>query len=254
MPLKQNADLDEIEKMFVELNSKIDGVISEAKEIHAKLDAVTTEQKKLLEKIEEENEQLRAEMCKLSARCDRLEDEHRRRNWIISGIPLDADQTEIENFRNSAGNIGLTKNVIDAMKIEQVIRMKKKASGKPGDVIVKFGNVSDKMCVLKAARISKPKDLYVKEDFSLNVRIVRKNLLKPMLNARKMKLKAFMIADKLIVDKDGKKNTYTYSAQEAGLKVVSKNFNLDPFQLLSVEHGDDEDVAEDEEELNTSEH
>ena len=75
-----------------------------------------------------------------------------------------------------------------------------------------------------------------------------------MLNARKLKLKAFMVADKLIVDKDGKKNTYTYSVQEEGLKVVSKNFNLDPFQLLSVEHGDDEGDAEGEEISNTGEH
>ena len=55
MPPKPNSDLEEIKRMFVELNTKIDGVVTETKDIHAKLVAVSTEQTKLLEKMEEEN-------------------------------------------------------------------------------------------------------------------------------------------------------------------------------------------------------
>ena len=78
-------------------------------------------------------------------------------------------------------------------------------------------------------------------------------MLKPMLNAReKLKLMAFMVADKLIVEKDGKKNTYTFNVQEDGLKVVRKEFRLELSQLLSVEHANEDDTEE--EYLDTGEH
>ena len=78
-------------------------------------------------------------------------------------------------------------------------------------------------------------------------------MLKPMLNARgKLKLKVFMVADKLIVEKDGKRNTYTFNVQEDGLKVVRKEFRLELSQLLSVEHANED--AMEEEYLDTGEH
>ena len=158
MPPKPNSDLEEIKRMVVELNTKIDGIVIETKDIHAKLVAVSMEQTKLLERMEEENKQLRTEIKMLSSRCDRLEDEQRRKNLIISGIPISADHNEIVNFKNHADKIGLAKELVEALGIEQVVRMKRKTSGQPGDVIVKFRNISDKLCILKAARKTKPKD------------------------------------------------------------------------------------------------
>ena len=56
-----------------------------------------------------------------------------------------------------------------------------------------------------------------------------------MLNARKMDLKAFLMFDKLVVEKNGKRNVYTYEPNEEGLKIVQTKFKLDPSKLLNIE-------------------
>ena len=65
----------------------------------------------------------------------------------------------------------------------------------------------------------------------------------PMRNARKMNLKAFLMSDKLVVEKDGKRNLYTYDPTEEGLKVLKTTFKLELPLLLNVE----EDQADDDE-------
>ena len=135
-----------------------------------------------------------------------------------------------------------------SVKINQINRMKKKTSGEPGDIIVKLCNLSDKVNSLKAAKITKSKNFYLREDFSWETRNIRKHLTTPLLNARKEKLKAYLRADKLIVEKDGKKNIYTYDETEDGLKTLQNNFKLDLANLLAEELDETEIGLDDENE------
>ena len=159
MPPKLSIDMEEIKKMFSDLGNKIDEIKSETKNIHAELSTVRAEQKKTWEKMETENKFLKKEIEVLSKRCLQLEDEHRKKNLIITGMEYDSNKTEIENFKGIAVKLGLAQTEINSLRIDQAIRMKKKAPGKQGDVIVKFCSTSDKICVLKAAKNAKLKDI-----------------------------------------------------------------------------------------------
>ena len=220
----------------------MDGIIKETKEITEKLSNIEMEQKQLKEETETENRRLRAEIHTLETRCRKMEDEHRKKNLIVSGIDISPTQNEIENFKSAGLKLGLSQDFLNSVKIDETIRMKKTVSGKPGNVIIKFRYLSDKLSVLKAAKNAKLKDLYIREDFSLETRNIRKNLVNPLMNARKMNLKAFLMSDKLVVEKDGKRNLYTYEPSEEGLKVLKTTFKLELPLLLKFE----EDQAEED--------
>ena len=237
MPPKPIVDLEEIRKMFSELSSKIDNIVTQTKDINLKLVELGVEQNKLRADLEKENSELKLEIVGLAARCRRLEDEQKKKNSIISG--LDAFQNNSKNvneiFKEILMEVGLTQDYMSSVKIEQIDRMKKKNSGEPGDIIVKLCNLSDKITILKAAKITKSKKFYMREDFSWETRNIRKHLTTPLLKARKEKLKAYLRADKLIIEKDGKKNICTYDTTEDGLKVLQGNFKLNLAKLLAEE-------------------
>ena len=178
MPPKPNTDLEDIKKMFTEINTKIDGIVKETKEINEKLVSIEIEQTHIREEMEVENMKLKVEMQKLEARCRKIEDENRRKNLVVSGVEITPNQSEVQNFKQAGLQLGLTNEFLNNLQIDEIIRMKQK-SGKPGDVIIKFCQTVDKMSVLKAARNAKSKEIYVREDFSYATRNIRKNLVSP---------------------------------------------------------------------------
>ena len=250
MPPKPSVDLEEIRKMFSELNSKIDIIVTETKDINSKLVELGVEQNRLRADLEKENSELKLEIVGLTARCRRLEDEQKKKNLIISGLEASRNSNKDVNeiFKQIGMEVGRTQDYMCSVKIDQINRMKKKNSGEPGDIIVKLCNLSDKVSILKAAKITKSKNFYLREDFSRETRNIRKYLITPLLNARKEKLKAYLRADKLIVEKDGKKNIYTYDEAEDGLKTLQNNFKFDLVKLLAEELDETEIGLEDENE------
>ena len=165
---------------------KMDGILKGTKEITEKLSNIEMEQKQLKEETETENKRFRAEIHTLEIRCRKMKDEHRKKNLIVSGIDISLTKSEIENFKLAGLKLGLSHDFLNSVKIDETIRMKKTVSGKPRDVIIEFLYLSDKLLVLKAARNAKLKDLYIREDFSLATRNITKNLVNPLMNARKM--------------------------------------------------------------------
>jgi len=222
--------------------------VKENNEINEKLVSIKNEKTHIREEMEVENMKLKVEMQKLKARCRKIEDENRRKNLVVSGVEITPNQSEVQNFKQAGLHLGLTNEFLNNLKIDEIIRMKQK-SDKPGDVIIKFCQTVDKMSVLKAARNTKSKEIYVREDFSYATRNIRKNLVNPMLNARKMDFKAFLMFDKLVVEKNGKRNVYTYEPSEEGLKIVQTKFKLDPSKLLNIEADNevDADIEDDNE-------
>jgi len=248
MPPKPSVDLEEIRKMFSELNSKIDNIVTETKDINSKLVELGVEQNRLRADMEKENSELKLDI--VAARCRRLEDEQKKKNLTISGLEASRNSNKDVNeiFKQIGVEVGLTHDYMCTVKIDQINRMKKKNSGEPGDIIVKLCNLSDKDSILKTAKITKSKNFYLREDFSRETRNIRKQLTTPLLNARKEKLKAYLRADKLIVEKDGKKNIYTYDETEDGLKTLQNNFKLDLAKLLAEELDETEIGLDDENE------
>ena len=58
MPPKPNTDLEDIKKMFNEINIEMDGIVKETKEITEKFSNIEMEQKKLKKETETENKKI----------------------------------------------------------------------------------------------------------------------------------------------------------------------------------------------------
>ena len=149
-----------------------------------------------------------AGLQKRSGTVDYMENQPRRSNLRIHGIPETLNETwqQTENLvRNQLTKaLGLTAETASKIEIEQAHRIHTSMSNPDGKrktrtVVVRFAKYKDRECVLRQAREKKLRGIFFNEDFSAKVMEKRKALLPCMKEARSEGKIAYTSFDKLVI-------------------------------------------------------
>ena len=220
-----SSDFEEIKKMLVDLTGKVNAVASDIKGIHDQLDGITSFQNQQTVI----NKNVSSEMESLNGRISKLENELKRRNLIFSGIKCDEGSDVKTNVKRSLVDyLNWSEDKVGKLDIDSVrvlgLTANQKLKKLVPDIIVSFAHLSDKLEVVKAVKSSKPDGLFVRDDFCKLTRDIRRKLSKVMQKAKENGCISFLVQDKLIIKKDGKKNTYTYNLNEDKVVTLNEGF------------------------------
>ena len=137
----------------------------------------------------------------VSAKLDYLENQSRRSNVIIDGIP-DVKSESWSDAEIKVKNVFTDHLKIDPklIEIERAHRVGKyDPTGRPRSIVAKLLRFKDKEEIFKRSKNLKGTNIYINEDFSESVRQKRKDLL-PQLKAERQKGNiAYLKFDKLVV-------------------------------------------------------
>ena len=136
----------------------------------------------------------------VTAKLDYLENQSRRSNVIIDGIPDAKSESwsdaEIKVKKLFTDHLNIDPKLIE---IERAHRVGKyDPSGRPRSIVIKLLRFKDKEEIFNRAKNLKGTNFYINEDFSDNVRQIRKELL-PQLKAERQKGNIAYLNDKLVV-------------------------------------------------------
>ena len=135
----------------------------------------------------------------LRDKCTYLENQSRRNNIRIDGIPEETDETW-DQMESKVKEAIEQKLQIQSVSIERAHRIgKRRSDGKPRTVICKLYDWKLKERLLKDARRKKPDGLFIKEDFADQTMKTRKALMPRLLEAKKQGKIAYFIVDKLVI-------------------------------------------------------
>ena len=174
----------------------------------AELKATQTTTESVTSNVEQDLAEVKKETDKLSELVDYLENQSRRNNLRIDGVPElpneSWEQTQDQVKKTFASKLQLSSEDIE---IERAHRTGNKRHStehrneepKPRTIVVKLNKFKDREAILKQAKVIKCKGLYINEDFSQKVLEKRKDLLPQMMKARQDGKIAFLSFNRLIV-------------------------------------------------------
>lgn len=204
-------------------NKRIDDLLKELMEVQVSLQFTQKEMDDLktlnkgfqsnIKGQEADIDKLAVSMLILDSKADFLDNQARRTNVVIDGIP----ETEMENSSDSEEKVlTLIKDKLhldpNGMGIDSVMRVGKVNKtddgilGRPRPILVKFHRIRDRDTVLRNAKKLKGTRIFINEDYPEAVRQKRKELLPKMREARQRGDIAFLRYDKLII-RQGEKRT-----------------------------------------------
>lgn len=184
-----------------------------------------------IQQLKDRQEHLERENKQLTDQITHLQDYNRRNNLIVGGIAEQEgretkDETEAKVKHHLVADLHIEQQVVDQLSIDKAQRLGQKKNNQTCRVIkVQFSNLKDKERVLKQARARKLEKPYFREDFSAEILDSRSKLRPGLLKAREGDLQTFLAFDKLIVQKDEKKNVYTYDRQTKSIKIITHVFD-----------------------------
>jgi uncharacterized protein YqgV (UPF0045/DUF77 family) len=195
LKVQQSAFESCIRSFFESVSTRIDSVLSQVVEVKTSLASVKEQVNSLTTKdtrIEEELNALTDYVQDLDATADYLENQSRRNNIRIDGIPEVAGETwevtELQLKNTLVKDLGFTNAEVDTIKVERSHRTGKNLpvhpSRAPGhsktatasSIVAKLDSFKDREAILKRARERRPQGLFFNEDFSKKVIETRKRL------------------------------------------------------------------------------
>lgn len=185
-----------------------------------------------INKVNDRQGALERENKVLQDKISQLQDQNRRNNLIVGGLPEENkaepetwEETEEKVRQSLVTDLHLDQQVVDRLTIDRAQRVGKRGGNNNSRLIkVNFISSKDKQTVLNKAREVKPDKPYFREDFSPAVLESRSKLKPGLLAAREKHYQAFLAHDKLVIQQEGKKNVYAYNTDEKVVKAVSRNF------------------------------
>lgn len=144
---------------------------------------------------------LGADISTIVQKYDYLENQSRRNNILIDGVP-DNKQENWSQCEQKVREILKDKLKLDPLKIEieHAHRNGKfQEDGRPRPIVTKLLRYKDKEVIMQRAKYLKGSNIFINEDFSEAVRQKRKDLLPEMRAARERGNVAFLRFDRLIV-------------------------------------------------------
>ena len=210
------------------MSSKLDQVVADSKQNEAKTDAVVKDVSSMREDVsslQQENAQLKSDNKRLKDRLDKLESYSRRDNLIFHGVQQKPDE-DCHRVAQLIMQNNLNIPHASEMKFDRCHRIPGKT--KPQPLIVQFNYSVDRDKVWQARKNLSGSNISLREDFPEEI-VARRNALYPiMMKARDLKHKAFLRADKLVIDD----RTYTIE----NLHTLPKE--LDPANITTKRVGD----------------
>lgn len=138
---------------------------------------------------------------KFSTKSEYLENQSRRNNILIDGIPDEKNEswqdTESKAKKLLAEKLELNPSTIEVERAHR--NGKYEDGGRPRSIIMKLLRFKDKEEILKRAKSLKGTKIFINEDFSEKVRLRRKELLPQLKEAREHGNIAYLRYDQLIV-------------------------------------------------------
>lgn len=190
------------------MTSRFDKFIQEFVEVKVSVGAITDRIKELSAKdsnLKEEHDNLISRIQKIEDHADYLENQSRRNNIRIDGIPESPNETweatEVVVKDLLVHNLGLSIQEANNIKIERAHRTGKPRTpgSRPRPVVAKLASFKDREAILRRARDKKPKDIYFNEDFSARILETRRDQLPELKRQRDLGKIAYFSFDKLIV-------------------------------------------------------
>lgn len=147
---------------------------------------------------------LTADFKQLDDTADYMENQARRNNLRVDGIKERGgetwEETERALRRVLEAELKMPADQVTSMGIERAHRSGGAPNADhPRTIVVKFTTFKSRDAVLQAARATKPRGVYVNEDFSSRVMGRRKELLPEMRAARERGKVAYLSYDRLVV-------------------------------------------------------
>ncbi|XP_029844350.2 uncharacterized protein LOC115327481 [Ixodes scapularis] len=112
----------------------------------------------------------------LKRKIDDLENRSRRNNLIIHGIKCDVNETADQLKEKVCTNIFSTKLQVDVSTVERIHRLGRNQGTRPRPVIMSFRDYNEKMSILTNAKKLKGSGVFINEDYSYELRQIRKKL------------------------------------------------------------------------------
>ena len=138
---------------------------------------------------------------------DYIENQSRRNNVRIDGVPEEANETwgKTEEMvkQQMTKTFSIPQIEVDQIKIERAHRTgaskAKDGKNKPRTIMVKFTSFKDRELLLQKACQVKPRGIFVNEDYSSKTLMKRKELIPKMMALRAEGKYAYISFDKLVV-------------------------------------------------------
>ncbi|XP_075736414.1 uncharacterized protein LOC142776506 isoform X1 [Rhipicephalus microplus] len=159
------------------------------------------------------------QIANLEARIYDLENQSRRSNIIVYGLPESKEETN-ESLESTVNN-DIIKGILelDPVTIERIHRLGRPSPGKVRPVILKLLDSRDKTKILKQCFKLKNADFSIGEDFSVRVREIRRKLWRSCKTNRDNGDKASLVYNKLYINK----KEYVWDEDKNDIVPVQKN-------------------------------
>lgn len=184
--------------------AKLEVLPSQVSAVAAKIDSIVDRlenTEKRTKDIEEENKVLRKKVDSLEEKLDYIENQSRRNNLVVRGIPEEGrgreswDQCRLLVVQYLDTEMGIK---IEESDIERAHRIP--GRNKPRAIVVKFINYNVRERVFAAKRNIKTPSFSISEDFSKRIQEERRHLIVEMKAARQQEMKATITYNKLRIN------------------------------------------------------
>lgn len=206
---RMDAFMRETTKDFCELRASLEYTQKEVADLKSVSLTVTSEGSQMQKRLDDVSQKIQG----LTSTTDYLENQSRRNNLRIDGIPEIPketwEQTEELIKDTLISKLHLSKETVDSIEMERAHRIasrkypnEKPRADKPRTVVLKLTKFKDKELIIKQAKDVKSRGLFVNEDFSQRVLDKRRELLPEMKKAREAGKIAYLSYDRLVVKGD----------------------------------------------------
>lgn len=196
-----NKRYDDLSREMQEVKRSLEFSQREVDELKATLKYVTTD---AVKHLQSNIEALQADNKHWLDKMEYLENQSRRNNIVIDGIPESPDESWADSEKKFRGILSekmkIDQKLIEIERAHRIGRPSNDGEGKrPRSMIVKLCRYKDRQVILSKANHLKGTNIYVNEDFTDAVRQKRKELLPEMRAARARGEWAYLKYDRLIV-------------------------------------------------------
>ena len=210
MEVQEKSFRSLVKVMIESFNERLDGVIKDVQKIKDSLEfsqreidnlkVSTTRVQESVPRLEEQVSTLQMDLNYLDDNQDYLENQSRRSNLWLDGVPEVPNETW-EKTEEVVKGITQEKLQLDStnIEIERAHHTGRKVSGKPRQIVAKFLRYKDKDILLKSTRRQKGTGIYINEDFSNRTMQRCRDQYDEMMSARRSWKLAYFKVDKLII-------------------------------------------------------
>lgn len=206
------------DKRINEITASLEYSQKQLEEALIKLKHVSDEKKefeKVIQTLAQENQNLKDEIINNESRLDYIDDQSRRNNLRIVGIPEEQGENW-EQCQMKVTKLIEEKLNIPEVNMERAHRIGKNTGQRTRDIVAKFVRFPERNAVFRARSKLKGTNIYINEDFCPGTVDVRRKQMDRMREARRNGKQAFFNYRTLIV-RDYNRGERGYGSRQVGM-------------------------------------